>query len=600
MHAPLADWEVERGQFRVKMAALSSAVALLLVSVGLSVIEAAFDFPPQAELTDNASYDYIIVGGGTCGCVIARRLVDSNYTVLVLESGGDPSDISMRPGLFYLLPGTKLDYDYKSTFDEYAASAQGNYTRLTAGNVLGGSSVLNHHLSIRPVPRDFDYIASITGDASWTYENMLPYFKKTETVMDEEIASTYAEYHGDSGPLGITRQLHDDDVAYYLKALAEVGNPTVEDLNGPVNVGYMQPLLNIDDGVRQTPAYVYLKDIKDNPNLHVSKNTKVSKINFEDRTAVSVEAIYKDNTYTFRANKEIILSAGAFNTPQILQLSGVGSKEVLDSLGIEQVQNLPVGDELRILPTVVVVQKTKKHVFVPSIPSLVPAIIPSRIPFPVLLGNTPLNKSEDFPDYQSYNLMLPHDTPYLLLACTAVYGYSFDTCLRWQTQVVSRDAVYSVVVNLNAVSTGTVRAKTTDINDAPLIETGFYSENEDLEGAVDNLLDLLSVQDSATLKDLGAAVVGVDLPECADKEAGSREFWKCYVLHRTISGFYYAGSCAIQSVVDSELKPAGLYNVRVADASVFPQVMHGALNAAVLALGERAADLILQDAGNLN
>ncbi|XP_022828821.1 glucose dehydrogenase [FAD, quinone]-like [Spodoptera litura] len=579
------------------MAALNSAVALLLVTLGFSAIEADIVFPSQAKLTDNASYDYIIVGGGTCGCVIARRLVDSNYTVLVLESGDDPSANSMLPGLFYLLPGTSIDYDYRSTFDDYAAGAQGNFTRLTAGNALGGSSVLNHHLSIRPIPQDYDDIASLTGDDGWSYDNMLPYFKKTETVKDEEIASTYSEYHGDSGPVGITRELHDDDVAYYLKALAEVGNPTVEDLNGPVSVGYMQPLLNIASGIRQTPAYVYLNDIKDNPNLHVSKNTKVSKINFENSTAVSVEAIYKDTTYTFRANKEIIVSAGVFNTPQILQLSGVGSTDVLDSLNVDQVADLPVGDNLRIPPTVIVVQKTKKHIL-PSIPNLVHAFVPFSIPFPLLLGTTPINKSSEIPDYQTYNLMLPHDTPYLTLACTFVYGYSLDVCLRWQTQIASRDAVYSVVVNLDAVSTGTVRANSTDINDAPLITTGFYSESEDLERAVDILLDLLAVEDSATLKDLGAAVVGVDFSECADKEAGSREFWKCYVLHRTIAGFLYSGTCPMQTCVDSELKLLGLNKIRVADASVFPKVLHGALNAAVLSLGEKAADLILQDAAN--
>uniref|UniRef100_A0A2H1V4R2 SFRICE_038620 n=1 Tax=Spodoptera frugiperda TaxID=7108 RepID=A0A2H1V4R2_SPOFR len=581
------------------MAAFHSVAALLLATLGLSAIEAGIVFPSQAKLTDNASYDYIIVGGGTSGCVVARRLVDTNHSVLVLESGGDPSAISMLPGLFYLLPGTNLDYDYKSTFDDYAASAQGNYTRLTAGNALGGSSVLNHHLSIRPIPQDYDDIASLTGDDGWSYDNMLPYFKKTETVKDEEIASTYSEYHGDSGPLGITRELHDDDVAYYLKALAEVGNPTVEDLNGPVSVGYMQPLLNIDNGIRQTPAYVYLNDIKDNPNLHISKNTKVSKINFANSTAVSVEAIYKGTTYTFRANKEIIVSAGVFNTPQILQLSGVGSKEVLDSLNVDQVADLPVGDNLRIPPTVIVVQKTKKNLNVLSaVSSLLPAVVPTKIPFPLLLGTTPTNKSSEIPNYQTYNLMLPHDTPFLTLACVSIYGYTLDVCLRWQTQIATRDAVYSVVVNLDAVSTGTVRANSTDINDAPIITTGFYSESEDLERAVDILLDLLAVQDSPTMKNLGAAVVGVDFPECADKEAGSREFWKCYVLHRTIAGFLYSGTCPLQTCVDSELKLLGLKKIRVADASVFPKVLHGALNAAVLALGEKAADLILQDAAN--
>uniref|UniRef100_A0A2A4J139 Glucose-methanol-choline oxidoreductase N-terminal domain-containing protein n=1 Tax=Heliothis virescens TaxID=7102 RepID=A0A2A4J139_HELVI len=572
----------------------SSAIALLLVTLGLDKSM----FPKQAELNSNTTYDYIIVGGGTAGCVLGSRLAeDGNSTVLILERGEDPPLLSYLSGLFFTLPKTSADYDYSSIFDNYAANSQGNYTRLTAGKGLGGSSILNHLLYARGVPSDYNYWAEITGEDAWTYDNILPYFIKSETVNDEEVLSTYPSYHGTSGPLGITRQLHNDKVADYLTAFNESGTAPVVDLNGDINVGVAQPLLTIAKGLRQSPAYAYLNRVRNFSNLHVSRETEVNRIIIEDNVAVAVEATYKDVTYTLRANKEIILSAGVFNSPKILHLSGIGPKEHLEALNITVVADLPVGDNLLVPAATVVVHKTNKYLLpIPNPADLATVANPTQIPVPLLIANIALNKSSNIPNHQSYNLFFGHDTPFLTLVCTTVYGFNNEICLDWQKQVVSRDSMCSVIVNLDTTSTGTVRLNTTDPTADPIIDTGIFNNTEDLDNMVNNVMDFVKIGETDTFKDKDAAVVGVDLDECADKEYGTREFWSCYVLHRSISPFLYMGTCPMGTVVDGQLKVKGVDNLRVVDASTFPKVLHGATNAAVIVLAERAADMIKNSA----
>ncbi|XP_047037998.1 ecdysone oxidase-like [Helicoverpa zea] len=577
------------------MAALtSSAIALILTALGLNESM----FPDKANLNDVTTFDYIIVGGGTAGCVLASRLAElENSTVLLVERGEDPPLLSYLSGLFFLLPKTSIDYDYTSVFDDYAASGQGNYTRLTSGKGLGGSSILNHLLYARGVPSDYNYWAEVTGEEGWTYDNILPYFIKSETVDDEEVLNAYPTYHGTSGPLGITRQLHDDKVADYLTAFNEAGTPPVVDLNGDVYVGVAQPLLTIAKGLRQSPAYSYLNRVRNYSNLYVSRETVVNKIVIEDNAAVAVEAVHKDVSYILKARKEIILSAGVFNSPKILQLSGIGPKEHLEAVNIPVVADLPVGDNLLVPAGTVVVHKTDKHTFIFPAPSdLAGALTPTQIPVPLMMANIALNKSSNIPNHQSYNLFFGHDTPFLTLVCTTVYGFNTEICLNWQKETVRRDALYSVIVNLDTTSTGTVRLNTTDTSADPVIETGIYKNDEDLDNMVNNLMDFVKIGETPTFVGKDAAVVGVDFDECADKEYGTREFWSCYALHRGISPFLYMGTCPMGTVVDGQLKVKGIDNLRVVDASTFPKVLHGATNAAVIVLAEKAADLIKSSA----
>ncbi|KAH9633596.1 hypothetical protein HF086_000935 [Spodoptera exigua] len=523
------------------------------------------------------------------GCVVTRRLAeDGNNSVLVLEAGDDPPITAMIAGTFDLLPGSYVDYNYKSTRDEYAARSQNNYTMLTAGKMLGGSDSLNHFIHTRGTKYEYNCWAKKTKDDSWRYENILPYFKKSEKVDDPEILQAYGEYHGVHGPMGITRQPENDTVGDLLKAFAEVGNPTVLDLNANVYVGYTQPQYMFADRKRQTPAYTYLRPIKDYSNLHVSKNTRVTKIIFDGKVAVGVDAVFKGKTYKLRAKKEIIVSAGVYNTPQLLMLSGIGHRKHLKSFNIDLVQDLPVGDNLVDQVAVALVHKLKKHpIPIPAIPNDL-----AKIPFPVFVGSAAVNKTKKIPDYQTFNLFFGHDLPYLTIACAQVFGLRNEICDRWQKQVESRDSLYTALTLLQPKSRGTVRLASSNPMDNPSITTDYFTNEEDLKRMVSYVKDFASVGKSAYFKEIGAELVGLNLPECADKEAGSDEYWTCYVLNHASSVYHMTSTCPMGRVVDSQLMVKGVDKLRVVDASVMPRIPRAAPNAAIIMLAEKASDMI--------
>lgn len=494
--------------------------------------------------------------------------------------------------MFVTLPHSIADYNYTSTIDPYAARSQDNFTMLTAGKALGGSDTINHFLHIRGSPSDYDGWAEVSGDDSWKYNNILKYFIKSERVDDKEILKEHPDYHGTKGPMGLTRQVDNNELGDYLKAFGEAGNPVVLDLNANQSIGYTQPQYMLADRKRQTPAYTYLRKVQDNPNFHVSKNTRVTRILFKNNVAVAVEAVYHNRKFTFKANKEIILSAGVFNTPQILMLSGIGPENHLKSKNLEVISNLPVGENLMDQVTVTIVYKTKKY----SAPllgftRLEPDL--TKIPFPVIVGTASLNKSDvTNADYQTYNLLFAHDTPLLTLACRPAFGYRDDICDGWNNQVRLRDSFFNLILNVQPKSRGTVRLRSTDPFDDPEITMNYFTEPEDLEDMLKYVKDFIRIGETKTFKKMKAEIVGLDLPECADKDQGSDEFWKCYILNRAISVFHSSCTCPMGTVVDGQLKIKGFEKIRIVDASVMPKVPKSAPNAAIIMLAEKAADMI--------
>lgn len=490
----------------------------------------------------------------------------------------------------FLLPKSAADYDYMSTFDSYAATGQGNYTPFTAGKMLGGSASLNDFYFIRGCPDDFDGWAAITGDDSWKYENFIEYFKKSERLEDDEIKAGYSKYHGTVGPIGLTRQVS-SDIDPYLTALAEVGHPTVLDLNSNTTTGYCQPLYTIAEKIRQTPAVTYLKRVKNDNNFYVSKNTRVTKVIFENNTAVAVEAFYNGNKYILRANKEIILCAGVFSTPQILMLSGIGPADHLNDIGIKVLSNLPVGNTFTDHVTTTLVYKTvERNSIQPNVLGI--NLNVSKIPFSVIIGSVPLNRTQKCADYQAYGLLFDHDTQLLTFICKDIFFYRSEICNSWQQQVRGRDSLYVLLANVTPKSKGTIRLNPNDPLGKPIITSGFFTDDEDLKNMVKYVQDFVQVGNSSFFKTIGAGLVGLDLPECAGFEKGTDAFWKCYILNRAISIYHGAGTCPMGNVVDGNLLVKGFQRLRIMDASVMPIIPKGGDNPAVLAIAEKGADIV--------
>ena len=286
---------------------------------------------------DIQEYDYIICGAGSAGCVVVSRLIQENKgSVLLLEAGGDDNHIciKMPAGLSEVIPIKTWDYTTEpdqNTHNRRMSCAQ--------GKVLGGSSSVNGMIYIRGQKEDYDHWVEQEGCIGWGYDDLLPYFKKSER---NESLSGY--YHGIKGPLPVSENRHRHLLSQtFIRAGQELGLPYVNDFNGAdqQGVGFFQTTtLN---GERASVSKTYLKMVEHSNQLTVKLNVLVSKVQIEDGKATAIECEINGKKQFFKARKQIVLSAGAIGTPKILMLSGIGPRDHLQDIGISTVQNLPVG-----------------------------------------------------------------------------------------------------------------------------------------------------------------------------------------------------------------------------------------------------------------
>ncbi|CAH0590547.1 unnamed protein product [Chrysodeixis includens] len=565
-----------------------------IVQAALSVLGTlqltAFLWPQQAQVQDGACFDFIIVGAGAAGSVIANRLTElENVSVLLIEAGGDPPTESVVPGLLIYMKNSSVDWNYLSEDDGYSYQYhKGQRAEITRGKMLGGTSSINYMAYTRGNYHDFDTWAEITGDEGWNWDNVLPYFIKSENYVDPILLSTPDSYfHGTDGYLGVTRYYNEEAIDYF-KAFAEKGDRTVLDINGATPLGYTEIMFNIKDRVRQSTAQAFLNPIKDRPNLFVLKNTLVSKILFdENKNAIGVEAILENGKIVqYGAHKEVIVSGGAINTPQILMLSGIGPESHLKSKQIEVISDLPVGQTLQDHVGVTLV-----HAMGPLTPP--PPADPGTFPTPLLVGFTALNQSQGYADYQTLSFILNDPTP-LPQFCSFFFHYYDEICQQLSDETAGREHFFSVLYVMSPESRGKILLKSKDPKEYPLIYTGYYSDDGDLNKHVEYIKDFAQVQLSKFFRSVNAELIVPTFCGCGEND-GSDEFWKCYAYCMMVQGYHFAGSCSMGAVVDSRLNVFGVQRLRVADASVMPKITRANTNTATIMIGERVADMIKED-----
>ncbi|MCC8243207.1 GMC family oxidoreductase [Saccharothrix luteola] len=509
-------------------------------------------------------YDYVIVGAGSAGCVLAARLTeDPEVTVCLVEAG--PADASPNihvPAAFGKLFRTHLDWDY-DTHDERFLDRRRIY--LPRGRVLGGTSSINTQIYIRGNRIDYDG----WRQPGWSFDELLPYFKRSE---DNERGES--EYHGSGGPLRVSEGRAKNPMSTaFVQAAAQAGWPLNADFNGAEQDGFGFFQLTQRDGKRVSSATAFLHPAAHRPNLTVETNLQAHRILIENGRARGVVGRRLDEEITLRAEREVIVSGGTYNSPQLLMLSGIGPAAALGALGIPVVVDQPeVGQNLQ------------DH-------TLVPLIYPHEHPISMLAAGLPANVEQfttegrgpltsNGPEAGGFARSrggLP--APDLeLLAAPVMFvdnglGVPTDHALTFGPSL------------LTPQSRGSVTLASDDPTAKPRIVHDYFAERSDLDAVVAGLRIALDI---ARQQALAPYTGSPFLPPASDSDADLRD----YVRRFAHSVYHPTSTCALGEVVDADLRVLGVDGLRVVDASVMPRVVRGNTNAPTIAIAEKAADLI--------
>ena len=530
------------------------------------------------------NFDYIIVGAGSAGCVLANRLsADAHNKVLLLEAGGSDINpwIHIPVGYFKTMHNPATDWCYKTEPDK---GINGRSLQWPRGKVLGGSSSLNGLLYVRGQAEDYDRWAEL-GNKGWSFKEVLPYFKKSE---DQERGES--EYHGVGGPLKVSDlRLRRPIADFFIKAATQVGIPINEDYNGATQegVGYFQQTAY--KGFRWSTAKGFLRPARKRSNLKVETRAQTRRVLFEGTHAIGIEYQKGGEIIKVKANKEVILSSGAINSPQILQLSGIGPGELLEQHDIPIVKNLPgVGKNLQDHLQIRLVFKTSQRTLNDEVNSAIKKLWVGMQYFFNRTGPLTLAASQvviftkskedvDRPDIQFHMQPLSADKP-------GEGAHKFS-------------AFTSSVCQLRPHSRGVIEIKSKDPLEYPAIHPNYLSDERDLAVAVDAIKVARKIAEAPALASqiIDEYVPGREYQTDEELLDAARKFSQT-IYHPT-------STCKMGhdelAVVDDRLRVHGVEGLRVVDASIMPEIVSGNTNAPTIMIAEKGADMILEDAGNI-
>ncbi|MGA0234112.1 MAG: GMC family oxidoreductase [Alphaproteobacteria bacterium] len=533
----------------------------------------------SAGVQTDVEFDFVIVGGGTAGCLLANRLsADPNVSVLLIEAGGSDRRfwINVPVGYLYNMGNPAVDWCYKTEADPGLNGRSLNYPR---GKVLGGCSSINGMIYMRGQAADYDAWRQM-GNAGWAWEDVLPYFKKSENHFDGE-----TELHGAGGEWNVAQQrLQWEILEAFADACEQAGIPKIPDFNTGDNEGVSYFQVNQKNGLRWNTAKAFLRPAMKRSNLTVWTKTQTERVLLEGRQARALVVHPKGSEpRTVGARREIILSAGSIGSPQILELSGIGDSSRIRELGIQPLHDLPgVGENLSDHLQVRAAFKVSGVKTLNTVSASLAGRMKMGMDFvfsrtgPLTMAPSQLGvfcKSD--PSRATANLQY-HVQPLSLDA--------FGEPLH------SFDAFTASVCNLRPESRGSVHVRSASFRDAPAIAPNYLSAAADRKVAADALRLTREIVSQQALSPYRPEEFRpgpeINLDEDLATAAGD--------ISTTI--FHPVGTCKMgqdqQAVVDSHLMVHGLTGLRVVDASVMPSITSGNTNSPTLMIAERAAELI--------
>ena len=575
------------------------------------------EIPLARNSPEGLEFDYIIIGGGTAGSVVANRLSeDPEVTVLVLEAGdADTHPTIPLPSEHRALKGTSVDWTYTTAPNQNACLAcERQMSWWPMGKTLGGSSSINGMIYVRGNKEDYNSWER-GGARGWSFNEVLPYFKRIEDCL---IPNPDPDLHGTAGPIPVSESSYTSDLAQlFLKAGLELGYNRV-DYNGKGQIGFSKTQINVANGVRYSTAKGYLHPARLRKNVFVKTNARVRNIIIDQNTLKATGVSYYDNEklqkQPFIARREVILSAGVVESPHTLMVSGVGPSDVLKAFKLPVLKDLPgVGKNLQdhiqvpleywvdnsILNQYDISNSEKKNSLISSLKYFLLNSGPlASVPMETVAFLNLNNDSNYVPNLEI--LFSSELVPLVEYKDSGFSSQAINQMIGYEPFSETPPKGFTLFpILLHPKSRGEVLLDTRDPFDPPTIHPQYLSDQSDV---VTLLRGIRFVQKLVTTASLGKLKGEIALHKAKSSYAfDSDEFWEWFIRRTTWTLSHYAGTCKMGSasdpmaVVDERLKVIGIQGLRVVDASVIPTLPSGNIQASVMMIAEKAADMIKED-----